>query len=61
MQGVGAGKHYYALEGKDKRTFLTNHPEFQDGLKNARTIYLWTEKGAFLHAKSQRLQITHAD
>ena len=29
-----------------------NRLEIQDSLKNAKTIYLWTERGAFLHAKS---------
>lgn len=46
-----AGKHYIALEGQEKREFL-NHTEIADSSKNAKTLYLWTEKGAFLHAKS---------
>lgn len=46
------GKHYYALEGKDKTSFLKDHRDFQDGLKNAKVVYLWTEKGALMHAKS---------
>lgn len=45
------GKHYIALEGQEKREFL-NHTEIADSLKNAKTLYLWTEKGALLHAKS---------
>lgn len=45
------GKHYICLSGDEKREFL-NHHQFDDGLKNASVIYLWTEKGAFLHAKS---------
>lgn len=45
------GKHYISLTGEEKRRFL-NHHQFEDGLKNANTIYLWTQKGAFLHAKS---------
>lgn len=45
------GKHYYCLEGEERREFL-NHHQIDDGLKNASKIYLWTEKGAFLHAKS---------
>lgn len=45
------GKHYFKLEGKEKKDFI-NHLEIQDGLKNAKTVYLWTERGAFLHAKS---------
>lgn len=45
------GKHYFKLEGKEKKDFI-NHLEIQDGIKNAKTVYLWTERGAFLHAKS---------
>ena len=45
------GKHYIALEGENKNDFL-NQGQFDRGLKNAKTLYLWTEKGAFLHAKS---------
>lgn len=45
------GKHYICLEGNEKTEFV-NRLENHDGLKNAKTIYLWTEKGAFLHAKS---------
>lgn len=45
------GKHYIQLEGKDKAEFI-NRLENHDSLKNAKTLYLWTEKGAFLHAKS---------
>lgn len=45
------GKHYICLEGENKRNFLNNH-QIDDGLKNASKLYLWTEKGAFLHAKS---------
>ncbi|UTI41088.1 ORF6N domain-containing protein [Niallia sp. RD1] len=45
------GKHYFALNGEEKRSFL-NHVQIDDGSKNATTLYLWTEKGAWLHAKS---------
>ena len=45
------GKHYIALEGTEKKDFL-DLGQFDRGLKNAKTLYLWTEKGAFLHAKS---------
>jgi hypothetical protein len=44
-------KHFVRLEGDEKREFI-NHHQFYDGSKNAKTLYLWTEKGAFLHAKS---------
>lgn len=45
------GKHYLKLEGDEKTEFI-NRLENHDGSKNAKTLYLWTEKGAFLHAKS---------
>lgn len=45
------GKHYIALEGEEKNDFL-NLGQFDRGMKNAKTLYLWTQKGAFLHAKS---------
>lgn len=45
------GKHYYALEGKEKREFL-NRLENVTSSKQAKILYLWTEKGALLHAKS---------
>lgn len=44
-------KHYFALTGDEKKGFLNRH-EIQDSSKNAKTLYLWTEKGALLHAKS---------
>lgn len=45
------GKHYIALQGKEKMDFI-NRGQIVSGSKNARTLYLWTEKGALLHAKS---------
>lgn len=45
------GKHFVRLEGDEKREFI-NHHQFDDGFKNAKVLYLWAEKGAFLHAKS---------
>lgn len=45
------GKHYFVLEGENKKQFI-DQGQFDRGLKNAKTIYLWTERGAFLHAKS---------
>ena len=45
------GKHYIALDGDEKNAFV-DRGQFDRGLKNAKTLYLWTEKGAFLHAKS---------
>lgn len=45
------GKHYILLEGEEKREFC-NHTQIADGQQNASKLYLWTEKGAWLHAKS---------
>lgn len=44
------GKHYYCLTGEVKRDFLNRH-QIEDGSR-ATNFYLWTEKGALLHAKS---------
>ena len=43
-----AGKHYILLEGDELKAFRENH----DLPSNINKLYLWTEKGAFLHAKS---------
>lgn len=45
------GKHYYGLTGEQKHEFL-NQNQIDLGSKKATVIYLWTEKGAWLHAKS---------
>ena len=45
------GKHYICLEDGEKREFVDHH-QIDDGSKKASKLYLWTEKGAFLHAKS---------
>lgn len=50
------GKHYIQLEGAEKSDFI-NRLENHDSLKNAKILYLWTEKGAFLHAKSLNTDI----
>lgn len=42
------GKHYIRLEGDDLKAFR----EIHDLPSNLNKSYLWTEKGAFLHAKS---------
>lgn len=44
------GKHYECLEGQGLKDFKTNH-QFDYSLK-VNKLYLWTEKGALLHAKS---------
>lgn len=46
------GKHYYALEGEAKHNFLNQTQIDLGSVKNAKTLYLWTERGALLHAKS---------
>ncbi len=45
------GEHYFALEGDEKNSFL-DLGQFDRGLRNAKTLYLWTQKGTLLHAKS---------
>ena len=45
------GKHYICLSGEEKRQFI-NRPEFQDSSNRAKYLYLWTELGALLLAKS---------
>lgn len=44
------GKHFVCLEGEELKQFKTNH-QFDESSK-INKLYLWTEKGAFLHAKS---------
>lgn len=51
MDRYREGKHYFLLTGDSKREFL-NRVQIDDGSKNASVLYLWTEKGAWLHAKS---------
>ena len=45
------GKHYIEVFGEELRR-LKRTCEFQSSFKYAKTLYLWTEKGALLHAKS---------
>ena len=45
------GKHVITLEGEELKEFKAKH-QIDDNLKFAHTLYLWTEKGALLHAKS---------
>lgn len=42
------GKHFILLDGEELRAFR----EIHDLPSNLNRLYLWTEKGAFLHAKS---------
>lgn len=50
------GKHYIALEGEEKNAFV-DRGQIDRGLKNAKTLYLWTQKGCLLHAKSLNTDI----
>lgn len=45
------GKHFICLTGEELRQAKANH-KFYDLQMNANKFYLWTKKGAFLHAKS---------
>jgi hypothetical protein len=45
------GKHYILLQGEDLKEFKTSHQN-DESLLRVNQLYLWTEKGAFLHAKS---------
>lgn len=45
------GKHYYLLKGDDLKGFKGCH-QIDESLKSTSILYLWTERGAFLHAKS---------
>lgn len=45
------GKHYYLLKGDTLKKFKGCH-QIDDSLKSTSILYLWTERGAFLHAKS---------
>ncbi len=42
------GKHYFILQGDELKAFR----EFHDLPNNLNKVYLWTERGALLHAKS---------
>lgn len=46
------GKHYIRLEGSFLKEFLQTASSVVQNPAKVRTLYLWTEKGAFLHAKS---------
>lgn len=45
------GKHFIRLTGEELKNFKAIH-QIDESLKFASTLYLWTEKGAWLHAKS---------
>ncbi|MBU5214390.1 ORF6N domain-containing protein [Heyndrickxia oleronia] len=43
------GKHFFLLTGNELKLFKEANREFQGSINK---LYLWTEKGAWLHAKS---------
>jgi hypothetical protein len=45
------GKHYIRLVGREKSAFLSK-TQIEFSPQSSKPIYLWTEKGALLHAKS---------
>jgi len=45
------GKHFICLTGEDLKAFRANR-QIDDLPSNINKLYLWTEKGAWLHAKS---------
>lgn len=45
------GKHYIEIKG-DELKEMKSRSEFHLSLKQVKCLYLWTEKGALLHAKS---------
>ncbi|SRR6266571_288896 len=47
-----AGKHYFCLEGAELKGFLTTLQNVRSSNSRINKLYLWTEKGALLHAKS---------
>lgn len=46
------GKHYIMLQGEQLKEFKLTNPQIAEQSKRAAVLYLWTEKGAWLHAKS---------
>lgn len=45
------GKHYIELKGEELKE-LKSREQFVTSFKQVKQLYLWTEKGALLHAKS---------
>ena len=46
------GKHYITLQGEELKGFKSKVENIYLVGKTAKILYLWTEKGALLHAKS---------
>lgn len=50
------GKHYICLEGEELKEFKSIHQN-DESLTFVSKLYLWTEKGTFLHAKSLNTEV----
>ncbi len=46
------GKHYFLVQGDELKEFLRLEIFEGQNISKIRSLYLWTEKGALLHAKS---------
>ena len=46
------GKHFFLLQGSELKAFKDHFENLGLVKKNTASLYLWTEKGAWLHAKS---------
>ena len=46
------GKHFYVLKGQELMDFCNHQIDEHKISPKTRVLYLWTERGAFLHAKS---------
>lgn len=46
------GKHFILLQGDELKQFKSTYPQIAEQSLRAPMLYLWTEKGAWLHAKS---------
>lgn len=46
------GKHFFYLQGEELKVFKDHFENLGLVKKNTASLYLWTEKGAWLHAKS---------
>lgn len=51
------GKHFICLESEELRAFKDKVENFDLVQKNAKILYLWTERGILLHAKSLNTKI----
>jgi hypothetical protein len=51
MQRFEHGKHYHKLEGESLRSFKNSMTESHVVQKRAKSVILWTERGAARHAK----------